>query len=554
MHTSYVFDSGLTFYPEPEDNVMDSIFKQYELVIIESLISSFGLDFIVRDQHGGDVDTIHNVRQIDKDKDMTYKNVLNKSDYDNQEIYNKSIKSKYDSDPRFTSINMEFKKQKIEGTLKDAYTGKTIPCNGNVDLDHVIATKEIHNDRGRVLAGIKGFDLANTKENLKPTDRSINRSMKEKSIEEYCKWLNTNEPKRAAELKRLRAKPQSDLTDKERTALHKYEQQALVNQDEIKNIDKTARKSYESKLAKEYYTSSKFAKDVAFSAGNVGVRMGLRQVLGFIFTEVWFTVKEEFNSLNDSFDFAELLTSIGNGIKRGFENAKVKYKELLAKFKDGVVAGVISSITTTLCNIFFTTAKNVVKIIRQTYASLVQAAKVLFINPNNLSFGERMRAIVKILATGASVVVGTTIGEVIGKTPVGTIPVVGEIIQTFCGTLVTGIMSCSLLYFFDRSEIMNKLVSKLNNLHAFSTEVNYFYQQAEYFEKYAAELMSIDIEKFREETELYYSFAFEVENAKSETELNTMLKNILNTIGVKIPWEGDFDSFMSNKNAVLVFE
>ncbi|MDU6248804.1 MAG: hypothetical protein E6612_07785, partial [Paeniclostridium sordellii] len=306
--------------------------------------------------------------------------------------------------------------------------------------------------------------------------------------------------------------------------------------------------------AKEYYTSPKFAKDVAFFAGNVGVRMGLRQVLGFVFTEVWFTVKEEFNNLNGSFDFSELLTSIGNGIKRGFENAKEKYKELLDKFTDGVVAGAISSITTTMCNIFFTTAKNIVKIIRLTYASIVQAAKVLFINPDNLPFGERMRAIVKILATGASVVVGTTIGETIRKTPVGTIPVVGEIIQTFCGTLVTGIMSCSLLYFFDRSEIMNELVSKLNNLHTFNTEVNYFYQQAEYFEKYAAELMSIDIEKFREETELYYSFACKIENAKSEMELNTMLKNILNTIGVKIPWEGDFDSFMSNKNAVLVFE
>ena len=258
--------------------------------------------------------------------------------------------------------------------------------------------------------------------------------------------------------------------------------------------------------------------------------------------------------MNGSFDFAELLNSIGRGIKRGFENAKAKYKELLERFKDGAVAGILSSISTTLCNIFFTTAKNVVKIIRQTYASLVQAGKVLFINPDNLEFGERMRAVVKILATGASIVVGSLVGEAIGKTPIGAIPVIGDIVQTFCGTLVTGIMSCSLLYFFDRSEIMNKLVSKLNNLHTISASVNYFYRQAEYFERYAAELMNIDIEKFKEETKLYYSFALEIENTTSEVELNIKLKNILNKIGVKIPWEGDFDSFMSNKNAVLVFE
>lgn len=554
MSKSYVLNSDTGFYPEIEENVMESIFKQYERVIIESLITSFGLDFIVKDQHGGDVDTIHNVRQIGKDSKMTYKNVLNKSDYDNQESYSKSLKSKYDSDPRFIEINKEFKNKKMDGNLKDAYTGENIPINGNIDLDHVISTKEIHEDRGRVLAGISGFDLANTKENLKPTDRSINRSMKEKSIEEYCKWLDANAPKRAKQLKKLRAKPESDLTDKERATLHKYEQQALINKKKMKDIDKAARKSYEAKIAIAYYTSPKFVKDLAFSAGNVGVRMGARQVLGFVFTEVWFTVKEEFNKLNNDFNFSELLNSIGNGIKRGFENAKEKYRELLAKFTDGVVAGALSSISTTLCNIFFTTAKNVVKIIRQTYASLVQAAKVLFINPDSLEFGERMRAVVKILATGASIVVGTAINEAIGKTPIGTIPVLGDIVQTFCGTLVTGIMSCSLVYFFDRSDIMNKLVNKLNNLHPFSSEVNYFYRQAEYFERYAAELMSIDIKKFKEETELYYSFALEIENATSEEELNVKLKNILNKIGVKIPWEGDFDSFMRNKSSVLVFE
>ncbi|MCH1966215.1 hypothetical protein [Paraclostridium sordellii] len=519
MNKSYVLNSSMDFYPDQCENVMDSIFKQYERVIIESLITSFGLDFIVKDRYGGDVDTINNVRKIGKDEEMIYKNKQNQIDYDNRGKYDSHA---YHTNKAYKEKNKQVSMQKKEGTLIDAYTGESIGYNGKSDLDHVIAAKGIHEDAGRVLAELSGVDLANSNENLEATNPRTNRTKKADSMDDF---------------------------------LNKYgDEYTEYQKDKMKEKDAIARKLYEAKLAKEYYTSPKFAKDVAFFAGNVGVRMGLRQVLGFVFTEVWFTVKEEFNNLNGSFDFSELLTSIGNGIKRGFENAKEKYKELLAKFTDGVVAGSISSITTTMCNIFFTTAKNIVKIIRLTYASIVQAAKVLFINPDNLPFGERMRAIVKILATGASVVVGTTIGETIGKTPVGTIPVVGEIIQTFCGTLVTGIMSCSLLYFFDRSEIMNKLVSKLNNLNIFNTEVNYFYQQAEYFEKYAAELMSIDIEKFREETELYYSFACKIENAKSEMELNTMLKNILNTIGVKIPWEGDFDSFMSNKNAVLVFE
>ena len=59
-------------------------------VLVESLITSFGLDFLIKDQHGGDVDTIHNVRRIGQDEQMTYKNSANQSAYENLEIYNSS--------------------------------------------------------------------------------------------------------------------------------------------------------------------------------------------------------------------------------------------------------------------------------------------------------------------------------------------------------------------------------------------------------------------------------------------------------------------------------
>lgn len=120
--------------------------------------------------------------------------------------------------------------------------------------------------------------------------------------------------------------------------------------------------------------------------------------------------------------------------------------------------GALSSPTTSLCNIFFTTAKIVVRLIRQTYVSIVQAAKVLFINPDNLPFGDRMRAVAKILATGASIAVGVLVSEAVNNTPIGKMPVLGGIIQTFCGAFVTRIMTCTLLYFLDRSKLMNKLV------------------------------------------------------------------------------------------------
>ena len=62
--------------------------------------------------------------------------------------------------------------------LKDAYTGEDVHANSTSDLDHVMTAKEIHDDRGRSLAGLKGTDLANSDENLQATNRHTNRTKK----------------------------------------------------------------------------------------------------------------------------------------------------------------------------------------------------------------------------------------------------------------------------------------------------------------------------------------------------------------------------------------
>ena len=80
---NYVYAVEKSFVADPKEPVRDSIFKQYERVLVESLITSFGLDFLVRDRVGGDVDTIHNVRQIGKNPDMVYKNKANERAYEN---------------------------------------------------------------------------------------------------------------------------------------------------------------------------------------------------------------------------------------------------------------------------------------------------------------------------------------------------------------------------------------------------------------------------------------------------------------------------------------
>lgn len=529
MSSSLVLSVGTNFSPDHQEPVMDSLLSEYRRVIFESLVSAFALDgLLVQDRHGGDVDTIHNVRKIDVDPQMTYKNVLNQRTYKANGEYDTKT---YHNNTAFRNFKKSAKEefQKTGTPVKDAYTGKDLYFVGKAkgrlssiaaEADHVISAKSIHTDRGRVLSGLKGTDLANDPSNLKFTNKSLNASMGAKEIPDY-----------------LAKHPELDKTTKD-NMMREYNQ---------------AKNAYENKLARAYYGSQNFVEDVKKAAGKVGVQMGARQVLGFVFTEVTFTVLEEFKHLAKPFSLEKLLQSLGNGIRKGFENARKKYKELLSRLTEGAISGVLSSLTTTLCNIFFTTAKNVVRIIRQTYVSLVQAAKILFLNPDNLPFGERIRATAKILSLGAGVVLGSMVSELVEQTPVGKIPVLGEVVPNFCGALVSGLLTCSLVYFLDRSERMNRLVASLNGIHTFSTEVNYFRKCAEYFERYAAELAGIDYEKFRKETEMFANIAANLKKAADPKQLNAMLRDYLVQVGGALPWEGDFDTFMQQKEKPLVF-
>ena len=150
--SSFVAGLNNGFSSDPEENVFSSIWNEYERVIIQSLITSFGLDFLVHDQYGGDVDTIHNVRKNGKNPDMTYKSAQNEADYTQRGEYNTY---EYHQDSRYIDINRKVSESRKNGKLTDTYTGKKVAQNSNIDLDHAISAKEIHDDPGRVLSGLK---------------------------------------------------------------------------------------------------------------------------------------------------------------------------------------------------------------------------------------------------------------------------------------------------------------------------------------------------------------------------------------------------------------
>lgn len=504
----------------PNGNVFDSIWHSYERVVLHSLITSFGLDFLVQDQHGGDVDSIRSVR-VDG-----FKSDEHRAAYEARGAYDSNA---YHKDPRYLAIAQSARKSfKDSGTMQpDAYVpGNTVAYSTagilgkerRANLDHVISAHEIHEDPGRVLAGLEGKDLANCPENLKFTNASLNSSKSDMSIDEFIEKKGDSLPE--------------DV------------------QHQMRDVDKGSRDAYEEKLARAYYSSNDFWGDAISAAGVRGIEMGARQALGFIFVEVWFACKEELLSVPDNSELKDYYFAITNIVKKSLKDIFDKRKGLLESFGMGFIAGSLSSLTTTICNIFFDIDEKAVRNLRQIYAAVVHAANVLLFNPNDLLLGDRIEAATVILGIGAGVLVGSKVGDLIAKTPLGSDSTVGKPVRVFCSTMVSGLVSCTMLLFLDRSRFINKTITALN---MYLTEDQSFHQIAYDFEVYAAQIASVNIEQFCKDIDSFQNIADEIYMADDGEEVNSILCRTFDALSISVPWTGNFDDFMNNPDNRLKF-
>lgn len=548
--------------PESSSHIKD-LLKQYEGVLIKSLITSFGLDLLfIQDRHGGDVDTIHNVRAAHNGDTRFdgYANQQNQINYDLNGNYDKKKSSKYHSDPNYIAQNRKGSIQKKQGTLVDAYTGKTVAKNADIDLDHVISAKEIQNDPGRVLAGLDGVTLANQSTNLKHTNRSINRSKGAKTTQEFTSLLNEKRAERQGRI--IELKSQSQLNDRDRKELNKLTQLESVDAKKMENAEKIAREHYDQQISKEYYSSSKFLNDTIQASYKLGFNMGLKQALGIILAEVIILIKKEIpqlvKTMKNEFKLGLFFQKISEIIKQAFINVQAKYKEIIQGFANGVLSGILASLVTTLINIFVTSAKHVVKIIRESLSTIVEALNILIINPDNLPYGEVLKAVAILLSTGMSVILGTIVTEAMSKIPALNIPIIGEILTTFIGASVTGLMSVSLLYYIENSKQIKKIVDWLNQFKSsFDHKLDYFKKVHASLIAYVAELENIDLDYFKLQVEMTNEIANQIEHTTSDQEINLTLSNIVEKYNVYLAYDGTIgglDDFIDDSNTILEFK
>lgn len=514
--------------------------EELERTVVTSLVTSFGLDFLLfKDKDGGNVDTVHNARKGIFATEQGKQGYEQRGDYDSDA---------YHSHSDYKAAGGRDKVAQQNGTLGDGYRNRTMGAGEKRNLDHVISAKEIHDDAGRVLAGLNGTDLANQSSNLQSTSETINKSKKQSSIDEYLdkrpRLVAATEEKLVKQRKNLADMPRH--TPEEQHKVRELESVIQKNEEKIKNlksidpdkmreIDKTARDNYNQQVDHKYYTSSKFLGNTAKEAGVAGLSMGMRQVTGLVMAEVWFELRKQLplilEKMKQNFQFEVFIQDITKTLREIWRRVQTRFQDFLLAFKDGVFAGVLASATTTLFNILVTTEKTAIKIIREMWGQLVKAIKLLIFNPDKLSFVELCKAVFSILSVGVATVVGSM--AYIQLQPLCSFPF-GSELAAFVGALVTGVVTLGLNYFLIYSGVAQEMWAFIESIMPHADTVKRFQAINAELDRYLIGLARVEFNLDIDDLE---DFSRNLKNINDEIQRSLLLKEEVAKRGIQLPYQ-----------------
>ena len=515
---------------------------EIEKTIVQSLVTTFGLDFLLfQDKIGGDVDTVHNVRRGIFSSDIEEKRYKEREEYSD-------VKSEYHRHDNYIATGRRDKQLQQEGMLHDPYRNIFMSPDEKRNLDHVISAKEIHDDPGRILAGLDGTTLANQSVNLQTTHEKVNKSKKARPMREYIERLPDLIENAKQDIERNIKLKQALSEDsyKNREKIRTLEIEIRNSQEKVRileSVDKKAmlerdakaRSAYDTQINREYYQSSRFFKKTAIASATAAIAMGARQVLGLVCAEIWFELKEAIPDILKKIKSKFCLDDFFSYIKTTFNNIwqriKMRFCDFLKEFKDGAIGGALSSVTTTIFNIFATTGKGAIKIIREMWGHLTKALKLIFFNPENLSLIDLGKAVTGVLATGVSALAGSMVYA--NLVPVLSFPMGGEL-ATFAGALVTGLLTLGLNHFLLHSDLAKKAWAYLESRMPHAELLRKYKEANAEIDRYLAELGNIE---FNLDLEDLASFATQLEFSENEEEKATVLKEQANKMKIDLPFE-----------------
>ncbi|WP_110970632.1 hypothetical protein [Pseudomonas huaxiensis] len=439
---------------------VERLFAEMRQTSLQSIAGPFGVGKMLSayDKAGGTVDTIHNARKGVYATDAA-EQVCTKDD-----PYTEAAKASYhQKNKAYMKASQDSTDERVKGNLKDAYTDETMSSrrSDSHSMDHVIAAEEIHNDRGRKLAGVDGATAANKDSNLKPTSITTNSAMGKKTATEYVAWLEETKSDRAKSLKTLREQEASGepMSQKARQKLAKLEEQEKIaaNPELLLEADRQARAEYEKTVNDAYYRSPKFRQDCLRTSALAGGRMAFQAAMGAILVELFAGIFDELKDWyrNGSAQESTIGTELKHRLKRVGVRVARQWKGVLAAAAGGFVSGFLANLVTVLVNAFLTTAKRTIRMIREGAGSLVKACKTLLVRPEGMSLDEGLHEASKVLVGGAIIVGGVVLEEAVSKYLM-VVPFIAPFADLATAVIVgtvTAVTSTLAVYLVDKADV-----------------------------------------------------------------------------------------------------
>ena len=161
--------------------------------------------------------------------------------------------------------------------------------------------------------------------------------------------------------------------------------------------DREARKAIDKKINTEAF--KKHSNELLISGGKDAAKMAAYSALGVVmreFTqEIFAAIKETFANRGTE-SMKEIFIRFKQRMHDVMERLKEKWKDILKNSIEGGLTAFFSNILVFVINLFATTLKKVVSMIRAGFVSLVQAIKVIINPPEGMSSEEARYQAVKL--------------------------------------------------------------------------------------------------------------------------------------------------------------
>lgn len=222
-----------------------------------------------------------------------------------------------------------------------------------------------------------------------------------------------------------------------------------------------AQKAQDEKINKDYYGSKKFAKDLAHSGVNEGVKMGAQQAFGLLLVEF---MSASFSEIKNAFanrhDTGGLIKDLKQRLGRIARRVASKWKDVIDSFFNGFLSGFLSNLVTTIINIFTSTARRTVRLIREGVFSLLRALKIVLFPPEGTTRRESAHEAMKLVAGGGILVAGIALEEVV-EGLVRTLPFAEIVTAVIVGAL-TAMCIAIVTHLIDRMDLLGVIAKQRN--------------------------------------------------------------------------------------------